>query len=160
MEHTATSTLTREQGVEPRVDPLSEWPEIPLPPDVRPHSRRAINAPLAAASSVKGASSSSSHLVSTLSSPCSSISSTTHLPATPSPGWPTGSTSSIPATRTWPRSGSSGTPLQSLADMVFLLGNHLWPALSHNNMAGSLVSALAMAGAVYQMSRRRCASGE
>jgi len=43
------------------------------------------------------------------------------------------------------------TPLQSLADMVFLLGNHLWPALSHNNMAGSLVSALAMAGAVYQI---------
>jgi hypothetical protein len=43
------------------------------------------------------------------------------------------------------------TPLQSLADLVFLLGNHLWPALSHNNMAGSLVSALAMAGAVYQI---------
>ncbi len=35
--------------------------------------------------------------------------------------------------------------------MVFLPGNHLWPALSHNNMAGSLVSALAMAGAVYQL---------
>ena len=30
-------------------------------------------------------------------------------------------------------------PLQSIADMVFLLGNHLWPALSHNDMAGSLV---------------------
>ena len=43
------------------------------------------------------------------------------------------------------------TPLQSLADLVFLLGNHLWPALSHNNMAGSLVSAIAMAGAVYQL---------
>ncbi len=43
------------------------------------------------------------------------------------------------------------TPLQSMADMVFLLGNHLWPALSHNDMAGSLVSALAMAGAVYQI---------
>ncbi len=42
-------------------------------------------------------------------------------------------------------------PLQSIADMVFLLGNHLWPALSHNDMAGSLVSALAMAGAVYQI---------
>ena len=42
-------------------------------------------------------------------------------------------------------------PLQSLADMVFLLGNHLWPALSHNDMAGSLVSALAMAGAVHQI---------
>lgn len=42
-------------------------------------------------------------------------------------------------------------PLTSLADMVFLLGNHLWPALSHNDMAGSLVSSLSMAGAVYQM---------
>src|ERR1700683_2079751 len=42
-------------------------------------------------------------------------------------------------------------PLQSFADLVFLLGNHLWPALSHNDMAGSLVSALAMAGAAYQI---------
>jgi hypothetical protein len=42
-------------------------------------------------------------------------------------------------------------PLQSFADMVVLLGNHLWPALSHSDMAGSLVSALAMAGAVFQM---------
>jgi hypothetical protein len=42
-------------------------------------------------------------------------------------------------------------PLQSIADLVFLLGNHLWPALSHNDMAGSLVSALAMAGAVHQL---------
>jgi hypothetical protein len=29
-------------------------------------------------------------------------------------------------------------PLQSIADMVFLLGNHLWPALSHNDMAGAV----------------------
>jgi hypothetical protein len=43
------------------------------------------------------------------------------------------------------------TPLQSMADMVFLLGNHLWPDLSHYDMAGSLVSALAMAGAAYQI---------
>jgi hypothetical protein len=42
-------------------------------------------------------------------------------------------------------------PLQSIADLVVLLGNHLWPDLSHINMAGSLVSALSMAGAVYQM---------
>ena len=42
-------------------------------------------------------------------------------------------------------------PLQSMADMVLLLGNHLWPSLSHNDMAGSLVSALSMAGAAYQM---------
>jgi hypothetical protein len=45
-------------------------------------------------------------------------------------------------------------PLQSIADAVFLIGNHLWPALSHNDMAGSLVSVFAMAGAVYQI----CAS--
>jgi hypothetical protein len=43
------------------------------------------------------------------------------------------------------------TPLQSLADLVFLTGNHLWPALSHDDMAGCLVSSLAMAGAVYQI---------
>jgi hypothetical protein len=42
-------------------------------------------------------------------------------------------------------------PLPSLIDMVFLLGNHLWPALSHNLMAGSLTSAIAMAAAVYQL---------
>ncbi len=42
-------------------------------------------------------------------------------------------------------------PLQSMAGLVFLLGNHLWPALSHHLMAGSLVSALSMAGAAYQM---------
>jgi hypothetical protein len=42
-------------------------------------------------------------------------------------------------------------PLQSVADMIFLLGNHVWPALSHNDMAGSLASAIGMAGAVYQM---------
>lgn len=42
-------------------------------------------------------------------------------------------------------------PLQSVADAVFLLGNHLWPALSHNDMSGSLVSALAMAGTSYQI---------
>ncbi len=42
-------------------------------------------------------------------------------------------------------------PLTSFADMVLLLGNHVWPALAHNNMAGSLVSALAMAGGVYQL---------
>jgi hypothetical protein len=49
------------------------------------------------------------------------------------------------------------TPLQSMADLVLLLGNHLWPALSHNDMAGSLVSALAMAGAAHQI---RCALRE
>lgn len=43
------------------------------------------------------------------------------------------------------------TPLQSVGDMVLLVGNHLWPDLSRYDMAGSLVSALAMAGATYQI---------
>ena len=42
-------------------------------------------------------------------------------------------------------------PLTSMADMFFLLGNHIWPALSHNDMAGSLTSAISMAGAAYQL---------
>jgi len=42
-------------------------------------------------------------------------------------------------------------PLQSIASMVILLGNHHWPALSHNDMAGSIVSGLAMAGVAYQI---------
>ena len=43
------------------------------------------------------------------------------------------------------------TPLQSMADLVFLLGNHLWPDLSHHDMAASLVSSIGMAGATYQI---------
>jgi hypothetical protein len=42
-------------------------------------------------------------------------------------------------------------PLPSVAAMFFLLGNHFWTALSHNNFAGSLTSAFSMAGAVYQL---------
>ena len=42
-------------------------------------------------------------------------------------------------------------PLTSLCDMFFLLGNHLWPALAHDNVAGSLTSAIAMAGVAYQL---------
>ena len=61
-------------------------------------------------------------------------------------------TFSIPAYPHLAAVGFVWDPLTSVADMVFLLGNHLWPALSHNDMAGSLVSALAMAGAVYQTS--------
>jgi hypothetical protein len=43
------------------------------------------------------------------------------------------------------------TPLVSMADLVFLLGNDIWPALSHNDMAGSLTSVFAMAGAAHQI---------
>jgi hypothetical protein len=42
-------------------------------------------------------------------------------------------------------------PLTSMVDMFFLLGNAVWPALSHNDMAGSLTSAISMAGAAYQL---------
>jgi hypothetical protein len=48
-------------------------------------------------------------------------------------------------------------PLQSILDLIFLLPSHLWPALAHRDMAGSLVSAIAMAGAVHQI---RCALSE
>jgi hypothetical protein len=48
-------------------------------------------------------------------------------------------------------------PLQSILDLIFLLPNHLWPALAHRDMAGSLVSAIAMAGAVHQI---RCSLRE
>jgi hypothetical protein len=47
--------------------------------------------------------------------------------------------------------GFGWQPLTSISDMVFLLGNHLWPALAHNDMAGSLTSATFMAGAGYQL---------
>ena len=42
-------------------------------------------------------------------------------------------------------------PLQSVADAVVLTFNHIWPALASHDMAGSLVSVAAMAGAVYQL---------
>lgn len=42
-------------------------------------------------------------------------------------------------------------PLQSIADMLFLLPNHLWPALSHRDMAGAFVSVIGMVGAVHQL---------
>jgi hypothetical protein len=42
-------------------------------------------------------------------------------------------------------------PLQSMADMVPLLFNHLWPALASRDMAGTIVSSLSMAGATYQL---------
>ena len=45
-------------------------------------------------------------------------------------------------------------PLQSISDMVFLIPNHLWPALSHRDMAGAFVSVIGMVGAVHQL---RCA---
>jgi hypothetical protein len=47
--------------------------------------------------------------------------------------------------------GFAWQPLTSISDMVFLLGNHLWPALAHNNVAGSLTSATFMAGTGYQL---------
>jgi hypothetical protein len=45
------------------------------------------------------------------------------------------------------------TPLTSLVDMAFLLFKGLWPPLVTHDVAGSLTSCLAMAGAVYQVDR-------
>jgi hypothetical protein len=45
-------------------------------------------------------------------------------------------------------------PLQSISDLVFLIPNHLWPALSNRDMAGAFVSVIGMVGAVHQL---RCA---
>jgi hypothetical protein len=42
-------------------------------------------------------------------------------------------------------------PLQSLADLFFLLFKDLWPALASNDMAASLVSVFCMVGAVHQV---------
>ena len=42
-------------------------------------------------------------------------------------------------------------PLQSIATTVLLLGNHLWPALAHNDMSGSMVSSIATAGTAFQI---------
>jgi hypothetical protein len=48
-------------------------------------------------------------------------------------------------------------PLQSILDIVPLLFKDLWPSLASHDMAGSLVSVVAMVGAVHQM---RAALGE
>ena len=45
-------------------------------------------------------------------------------------------------------------PLQSISDLVFLIPNHLWQALSNRDMAGAFVSVIGMVGAVHQL---RCA---
>ena len=42
-------------------------------------------------------------------------------------------------------------PFQSVADIVPLLLYHLWPALATRDMAGTIVSSLCMAGAMYQL---------
>jgi len=42
-------------------------------------------------------------------------------------------------------------PLSSVADIPLLLFNSFWPALASHDVAGTTVSALAMAGAVYQL---------
>ncbi len=43
------------------------------------------------------------------------------------------------------------TPLPSIVDIFFLLFKGLWPALATHDVAGSLMSVFAMAGAVYQL---------
>ena len=150
MEHTATSTLTREQGVEPRVDPLSEWPEIPLPPDVRPPApsdRHSLGRRLFSEGVIVFLLAFGLYLMVAVLLDFKYHAFTGDAFSRMANGFYI----LYSRDRHLAAVGFVWTPLQSLADMVFLLGNHLWPALSHNDMAGSLVSALAMAGAVYQI---------
>jgi hypothetical protein len=42
-------------------------------------------------------------------------------------------------------------PLSSIADLPLLLFNSVWPDLASHNVAGTMMSAVAMAGAVYQL---------
>jgi hypothetical protein len=150
MEHTSTSTLIREQEVEPRIEALAEWREIPRPPDgpqVDPRDKRSLGRRVLSEGSVVFLLAFALYLTvavlldfkyRTFAGDAFSrmangfyviYSRDPHLAAV----------------------GFVWTPLQSFADLVFLLGNHLWPALSRNDMAGSLVSSLSMAGAAYQI---------
>ena len=151
MEHTAASTLIRDQEVERGVEPLAEQAEIPRPREVRPATsnddRRRLGRRLLTEGRIFFLLALGVYLVvailldfkyrtfaldsfSRMANGFYIIySRDPHLSAV----------------------GFVWDPLTSVADMVVLTGNHLWPALSHNNMAGSLVSSLAMAGAVYQL---------
>ena len=154
MEHTAASTLTRDREVESGVEPFAEPPEIPRPREPRPvapsDDQRSLGRRLIREGVVVFLLALGVYLVvailldfkyrtfaldsfSRMANGFDIIySRDPHLSAV----------------------GFVWDPLTSVADMVVLTGNHLWPALSHNNMAGSLVSSFAMAGAVYQL----CAS--
>ncbi len=150
MEHTASSTLIREPEAELRPESLSEWPEIPehaaLPEepgrDQRPRVRRVFREATIVSLLALGLyltvawfldiryHSFSPDAVSRMANGFYVLySRDPHLAAI----------------------GFVWDPLQSLADIVFLLGNHLWPDLSHDAMAASLASSIGMAGAVYQM---------
>ena len=151
MEHTAASTLIRDQEVERGVETLAEQAEIPRPREVRPVTRnddqRSLGRRLVTEGRIVFLLALGVYLVvailldfkyrtfaldsfSRMANGFYIIySRDPHLSAV----------------------GFVWDPLTSVADMVVLTGNHLWPALSHNNMAGSLVSSLAMAGAVYQL---------
>lgn len=150
MEHTATSTLVREEEVEPRIDTFADWQGDPRPPEGRnfaSHNKRSPSRRLRSEGVIVFLlafgvyftvawlldlkyHSFSPDAVSRMANGFYILySRDPHLAAV----------------------GFVWEPLQSIADAVFLIGNHLWPALSHNDMAGSLVSALAMAGAVYQL---------
>ena len=150
MEHTATSTLIREQEVESLVDPLHERPEIPLPLDVRATDRpdeRSLVRRLVSEGGVVFLLSLGLYLTVAVLLDFKYHAFTGDAFSRMANGFYI----LYSRDRHLAAVGFVWTPLQSLADLVFLLGNHLWPALSRNNMAGSLVSALAMAGTVYQL---------
>ncbi len=150
MEHSATPTLVRDDDLETGVDTFSETPEgLPSPetPSTLPTERRSWSRRLLS----EGA------IVFVLAFCCYL---TVALLLAFKYGSMTGDAFSRMANGFYivysrdPHLAAVGfvwTPLQSIADMVLLLGNHLWPDLSHYNMAGSLVSSLAMAGVAYQI---------
>jgi len=147
MEHSAASTLIRES--EPRTEPGDEWPEIAPPADERPKTEIEAIPPKRLFRE--------GHIVFLLALACYLM--VAYLADFRYQTFALDSFSRmadgfyIIYSRD-PHLSAVGfvwDPLSSVADMVVLLGNHLWPALSHNNMAGSIVSATAMAGAAYQM---------
>ena len=150
MEHTTSSTLIRDRDVEGRMEPVVEQPEPPRPPGVgafAPEDHRALGRRLLGEGSVVFLLALGAYLVVAFLLDFEyrtfALDSFSRM------------ANGFYIIYSWdPHLSAVGfvwDPLSSVADMVVLLGNHVWPALSHNNMAGSLVSALAMSGAVYQM---------
>jgi hypothetical protein len=150
VEHTATSTLIREQEIGLPIEPLSERTEIPRPPDVRPivpSDEPSVIHRIIGEGGVVFLLAFGLYLVVAL---LLDFKYRTFAPDAVS-RMANGFYVLYSRDPHLAAVGFVWTPLQSMADLVALLGNHLWPALSHNDMAGSLVSALAMAGTAYQI---------
>ena len=150
MEHTTTSTLVREKEVEPRIESLADWRKIPRLPDgppVDPRNKRSLGRRIINEGSVVFL------VVFGIYLTVAVLLDFKYL-VFPGDAFSRMANGFYIIYSRDPHLAAVGfvwTPLQSLADLVFLLGNHLWPDLSHRDMAGSLVSALSMAGAAYQI---------